>query len=99
MKNVFPESCPKDIAPEIRTLEENHAKIIRNVGKFVLIQGSSVVDYFKSYREALIAGYQQFGLQDFMVRFVKKQDPPIRLMRCGVLRMGHNLRITRTKRF
>jgi hypothetical protein len=97
MKNTFPETFPKEIAPEVRTLRENHAEIIRNVGKFVLIHGSSIVDYFKSYREALNAGYEQFGLQEFLVRFVKKQDTPIRVMRFRVARMGHKLRLARTK--
>ncbi len=57
-------------------------------GKYVLIHGSQVVDFFVSYEDALKAGYSQFSVQPFLVkqiemvervhfinRFVPRTDP------------------------
>ncbi|HEX5759264.1 MAG TPA: hypothetical protein VF121_08725 [Thermoanaerobaculia bacterium] len=37
-------------------------------GKFVLIHGEDVVDFFSSYDDAIKAGYSQFGLGPFLVK-------------------------------
>ncbi|HXC24881.1 MAG TPA: hypothetical protein VNU46_03125 [Gemmatimonadaceae bacterium] len=39
-------------------------------GRFVLIHGDAVVDFFGDYRDALRAGYRQFGLEPFLVKQV-----------------------------
>ncbi|HEV2963009.1 MAG TPA: hypothetical protein VG649_14365 [Candidatus Angelobacter sp.] len=44
-------------------------------GKFVLIQGDRVVDFFSSYDDALKAGYKEFGLTPFMVKQVASVEP------------------------
>ena len=97
MKPTFPHP-PKDIEREIETLQNNYREIIKNVGKFVLIQGNAVVNYFNSYREALATGYKQFGLESFLVRPVKKNDVPVRVMRCGIIRLGSRLRLAKSRK-
>ena len=97
MKTTFPDP-PKGIEREIETLQNNYHEIIKNVGKFVLIRGNSVVDYFNSYREAIATGYKQFGLESFLVRPVKENDVPVRAMRCGVVRMGNRLRLAKSRK-
>jgi hypothetical protein len=37
-------------------------------GKFVLIKGDEVSGIFDSYRDALIAGYERFQLEPFLVK-------------------------------
>jgi adenosylmethionine-8-amino-7-oxononanoate aminotransferase len=37
-------------------------------GKFVLIHGDQVVDFFSSYDDAINAGYSRFGLEPFLVK-------------------------------
>jgi hypothetical protein len=40
-------------------------------GKFVLIHGEDVVDIFTSYEDALKRGYQDFGLEPFLVKQIQ----------------------------
>jgi hypothetical protein len=39
-------------------------------GKFVLIHGEDVVDFYSSYEDALKIGYEKFGLTPFLVKQV-----------------------------
>jgi hypothetical protein len=39
-------------------------------GKFVLIHGDQVVDFFSTYEDAIKAGYSKFGLEPFLVKQV-----------------------------
>ena len=97
-KHLYPETCPKDINREVATLQRHQAEISKKVGKFVLIQGDSVVDYFRSYGDALHEGYDRFGLGSFLVRPVKQRDTAIRMARVGRVRMGSRLRTARPRR-
>ena len=92
-KIEFPEHRPKEIENEVVTLQSRFSEIIKNVGKFVLVQGDTIVAYFDSYREATNEGYRRFGLENFLVRHVKETEIPIRAMRCGLRRMGAEIRI------
>ena len=53
---------------ELQTYEANVAKWTENNGKFVLIHGDEVVDFFAAYEDAIKAGYQKFGLNPFLVK-------------------------------
>jgi hypothetical protein len=55
---------------EMATYEANVDKWTDHTGKFVLIHGDKVVDFFTAYEDALKAGYQQFGLDQFLVKQV-----------------------------
>ena len=44
-------------------------------GKFVLIKGDNVVDFFTAYDDAIRAGYKEFGLEPFMVKQVASSEP------------------------
>jgi hypothetical protein len=39
-------------------------------GKFVLIHGDEVVDYYVAYEDAIKAGYDKFKLEPFLVKQV-----------------------------
>lgn len=53
---------------ELETYRMNSAALNEHAGKFVLIYGDRVVDYFAAYEDAIKAGYQQFQLQPFLVK-------------------------------
>ena len=93
-KQTFPDASPKDVQKELTTLQNHYSDILKKIGKHVLIQGSTIIDYFDSYSEAVNEGYKRFGLKSFLVR-PTKNDVPIRAMRCGLKRMGNNLRLTK----
>ncbi len=42
-----------------------------HAGKYVLIHGNDVVDFFTSYEDAIKAGYAKFGLDPFLVKQVQ----------------------------
>lgn len=53
---------------ELKTYEANVDKWTDHAGKFVLIRGEEVVDFFAAYEDAIKAGYQKFGLEPFLVK-------------------------------
>lgn len=56
---------------ELETYRNRQAEIAVHEGKFVLIHGDDVVDFFGSYEDAIRAGYRQFALAPFLVRQVQ----------------------------
>lgn len=55
---------------ELQTYEANVGNWTEQAGKFVLIRGEEVVDFFAAYEDAIKAGYQKFGLDQFLVKQV-----------------------------
>ncbi len=53
---------------ELETYRANAVLLNEHAGKFVLIHGDRIVDYFAAYEDAIKAGYQQFQLQPFLVK-------------------------------
>ncbi len=53
---------------ELETYKQKLPELKENEGKFVLIHGNKIVDIFSTYDDAIKAGYQQFGLQPFLVK-------------------------------
>ena len=53
---------------ELRTYEANVDKWTEQTGKFVLIRGEEVVEFFTAYEDAIQAGYKKFGLEPFLVK-------------------------------
>lgn len=56
---------------EIATYTAKLAELREHEGKFVLIHGDDIVDFFTSYDDAIKAGYQQFKLEPFLVRQIQ----------------------------
>ncbi|HTQ41000.1 MAG TPA: hypothetical protein VMJ32_18440 [Pirellulales bacterium] len=56
---------------ELETYENNRQKLMVNgVGRYVLIQGSSILGIWSSYEDALKAGYEKCGVDG---KFLVKQ--------------------------
>src|SRR5579883_891403 len=81
---AIPENRPEELNEELNTYEANITAIRRNVGKHVLIHGSTIVDYYGSYREALAAGYEMYGLGNFLIREVKAKEEGTNVLRCSL---------------
>jgi hypothetical protein len=59
---------------ELETYRTKLHELNDHEGKFVLIQGDDVVDFFSTYEDAIKEGYQKFGLNPFLVKRVNSAD-------------------------
>jgi hypothetical protein len=50
-------------------------------GKYVLIHGEDVIDFFAAYEDAIKAGYQKFKLEPFLVKQVNATEKVLHLTR------------------
>lgn len=53
---------------ELKTYNDHVASWTEHNGKYVLIHGDDVVDFFAAYEDAIKAGYQRFKLEPFLVK-------------------------------
>lgn len=56
---------------ELATYAAKLPEFREHEGKFVLIHGTDVIDFFTSYDDAIKAGYQRFKLEPFLVKQVQ----------------------------
>ena len=62
----------ESLAKELATYErEKDQLVLANEGKFVLIHGDAVAGIWDTYKDALAAGYSQFGLKPFLVKQIQ----------------------------
>lgn len=66
---------------EIRTSRAKLPELLQHEGKFVLILGDDVVDFFTSYEDALKQGYDKFGLGPFLVKQVQRVEQALWISR------------------
>jgi hypothetical protein len=55
---------------ELATYNAKLPDLIEHQGKFVLIHGDDVVDFYVAYEDAIKAGYEKFKLEPFLVKQV-----------------------------
>lgn len=60
---------------ELDTYRTKLADWTEHEGKFVLIHGTDVVDFYSSYEDAIKVGYATFGLEPFLVKPVNRMEP------------------------
>jgi hypothetical protein len=53
---------------ELATYRAKLPEMKEHEGKFVLVHGNEIVDFFAAYEDAVKAGYQRFQLQPFLVK-------------------------------
>jgi hypothetical protein len=56
---------------ELHTYESRLTEWTEHEGKFVLIRGETVVDFFFTYEDAVKIGYDKFKLEPFFVKQVQ----------------------------
>lgn len=62
---------------ELHHLLENHR------GEYVLMHDAKMIDFFKSYKEAMKAGYSRYGTDEpFLVQTVEDEEAISCFMRC-----------------
>jgi len=60
---------------ELATYQAHLADLRQHEGKFVLIQGDSIIDLFVAYEDAINEGYRRFGLTPFLVKHIHAVEP------------------------
>ncbi|TSC67710.1 MAG: hypothetical protein CEO19_93 [Parcubacteria group bacterium Gr01-1014_73] len=71
MKVILPSEAESGVfRQEINTLRRNLGEVLKHSGEWVLIKGDNIVDYYKSFSEAITEGYDRFGREVFMTHEV-----------------------------
>ncbi|MGC8638525.1 MAG: hypothetical protein ACP5XB_01460 [Isosphaeraceae bacterium] len=60
---------------ELATYNENLIDLLAHEGKYVLVRGVTIRGPFDTYENALAAGYEEFGLDPFLVKQIHKAEP------------------------
>lgn len=60
---------------ELATYQSKLPEMSQHEGKFALIHGEEIVDFFSTYEDAIKAGYQKFGTESFLVKRVQTTEP------------------------
>ncbi|MEX1129231.1 MAG: hypothetical protein WEB50_11745 [Vicinamibacterales bacterium] len=61
---------PMSLQKELETFKKRLPEWPEHEGKFVLIHGEDVIDFYTSYEDALKVGYEKFKLEPFLVKQV-----------------------------
>lgn len=70
---------------ERATYNSKLPELAQHEGKFVLIHGEEIVDFFSTYEDAIKSGYQKFKLEPFLVKQVHASEPVFFISRNIVL--------------
>lgn len=65
------------LAREYQAYQAHLPKLLHQEGKFVLIHDTDVVEVYDTYKDALAAGYDKFGLKPFLVKLISPVETPI----------------------
>jgi hypothetical protein len=60
---------------ELETYKAKISELKAHEGKFVLIHGDAIEDFFSTYEDAIKAGYQKFKLEPFLVKQILTEEP------------------------
>ena len=58
---------------EIQTYEERKEELLAQEGKYVVIHGEEIGGIYNSFKEALAAGYEKFGLKTILVQPIERE--------------------------
>lgn len=60
---------------EYEVYKKNKEKLlIDNIGKFVLIKDTEIIDVYASYEDALKSGLKQFGNTPFFIKKIEREE-------------------------
>jgi len=60
---------------ELATYHTKLPELKQHEGKFVLIHGDQIIDFFSTYEDAIKSGYQRFDLEPFLVKKIATVEP------------------------
>ena len=69
---------------ELATYRAKLPELTQHEGKFALIHGEQIVDFFSTYEDAIKSGYQKYKLDPFLVKQVRATEPVFFISRCVV---------------
>lgn len=78
---LYTVSTPMSLEKELETYKQRFSEMKEHEGKFVLIHGDEVVDFFAAYEDAIKAGYQRFNMDPFLVRQVNAVEQILHVTR------------------
>ena len=74
----YDERVGSRLEQEIATYEMNRARLYdEHPGKFVLIKGDQIIDYFDDELAGITAGHEKFGNEAFLVRVISDSQTPV----------------------
>lgn len=56
---------------ELETYNRELPNLAKAIGKFALVKGDKIIGTYSSYEDALQEGYQEFGLESFLVKEIQ----------------------------
>jgi hypothetical protein len=59
---------------ELATYEKKLEQLLANEGEYVLIHGEKVLGIFAAYEDALRAGYDEVGVEPFLVKRIEASE-------------------------
>lgn len=80
---------------ELATYRQELGRLLDQEGEFVLIRGGEVAGVFETFQDAVTAGYEKFGLDQFLVRRIQAVERPPFLAQIGVRSEDSRNRIAR----
>jgi hypothetical protein len=60
---------------ELETYRKKLPELTQHEGKFALIHGEEIADFFSTYEDAIKAGYQKYKLEPFLVKQIRATEP------------------------
>jgi hypothetical protein len=77
------------LEPERDTFNSRFQELnAHNHGRFVLIQGTEISGIFDTYKDAIEAGYERFGLNSFLVKKIAPENEQIATISRFILPIG-----------
>lgn len=59
---------------ELETFNRHKADLLKDAGKFALVQGDNLSGIYDTYADAIREGYKKFGLNAFLVKQIQQFD-------------------------
>jgi hypothetical protein len=66
---------------EFATYQARLPDLKEHEGKYALIHGEDIADFFSTYEDAIKAGYQRYKLEPFLVKRVLTTEPVLFISR------------------
>ena len=60
---------------EMATYQIHLMELLANEGKFVVVRGEEITGPYDAYEQSLEAGYEQYGLEPFLVKQISRVEP------------------------
>jgi hypothetical protein len=64
-----------ELVQELETYEKNKPELLSHDGEYVIIQGSDIIGFWKTYQDAIKVAYEKFGIaKKFLVKQIEVNE-------------------------